>query len=102
MYACNRGANILSRACGVGGTRISAKRRFIKRRSFQVSPFERRLTVRYTLKTRDGREFPTKATIVMIPRGKVLYQFGFSGPPEGPDAITTEVDAVLTSVRFVE
>lgn len=61
-----------------------------------------RMTVRYTLKTHDGREFPTQATIVMVPRGKVLYQFGFSGPPDGPDAITTEMDSVLTSVKFVE
>ena len=61
-----------------------------------------RLSARYTLKTRDGREFQTQATIVIIPRGKVLYQFGFSGPPDGPDAIGTEVDAVLASVKFIE
>ena len=61
-----------------------------------------RLTIRYTLRTQDGREYPTQATLVTIPRGKVLYQFGFSGPPDGPDAITTEVDTVLASVRFVE
>lgn len=61
-----------------------------------------RLTARYTLKTKDGREFPTQATIVVVPRGAVIYQFGFSGPPEGPDALTGEVDAVLQSVNFLE
>lgn len=59
-----------------------------------------RMTVRYTLKTQDGREFPTQATIVMIPRGKALYQIGFSGPAEGPEVIGTEVDSVLASIRF--
>lgn len=61
-----------------------------------------RLTMRYLLRTQDEREYPTQATIVVVPRGKVLYQFGFSGPPTGPDAITTEVDSVLASVRFLE
>ena len=61
-----------------------------------------RLTIRYTLQTREGRELPTQATIVMVPRGKVLYQFGFSAPPQGPDALTNEVDTVLASVKFVE
>lgn len=61
-----------------------------------------RMTIRYTLRTQDDREYPTRATLVMVPRGKVLYQLGFSGPPTGPDAIASEVDSVLASVRFLD
>jgi hypothetical protein len=61
-----------------------------------------RMTLRYTLKTPDGREFPTQSTIVMIPRGKVLYQIGFSGPPEGDDAVAAVIDPALASVKFLE
>ncbi len=61
-----------------------------------------RMTLRYRLQTQDGREFPTQATMVVVPRGKALYQIGFSGPWEGPDAITTEVDSVLASVKFLD
>jgi len=61
-----------------------------------------RATVRYTLVTQDDREFPTQATLVMVPRGKILYQIGFSGPAEGPDAFTTEIDEVLATVRFLD
>jgi hypothetical protein len=61
-----------------------------------------RMTMRYTLKTKDGGEFPTQATIVMIPKGAVLYQLGFSGPPEGDDAFGKELEDVLASVKFLE
>ena len=61
-----------------------------------------RMTLRYTLKTPDGREYPTQSTIVMIPRGKVLYQIGFSGPPEGDDAVAAVIDPTLASVKFLE
>ena len=61
-----------------------------------------RVTIAYTLKTQDEREFPTRATLVMIPRGKVLYQLGISGPSTGPDVPGAEVDSVLASVRFLE
>lgn len=61
-----------------------------------------RATVRYTLVTQDDREFSTQATIVMVPRGKVLYQIGFSGPAGGPDAFTTEIDDVLGTVTFLD
>ena len=61
-----------------------------------------RLTIRYTLVTQEGLEYPTEATLVMIPQQTVLYQLGFSGPPEGLDAFAGEIDRVLESVRFIE
>ena len=39
-----------------------------------------RMTIRYILRTQDGREFPTQAVIVMVPGGRVQYPIGFSGP----------------------
>lgn len=61
-----------------------------------------RMTVRYTVGTDDGREFPTQTTMVMVLRGELVYQFGFSASPTGLDALTEEVEAVLRSVKFLK
>ncbi|HET9235108.1 MAG TPA: hypothetical protein VFP10_13295 [Candidatus Eisenbacteria bacterium] len=61
-----------------------------------------RLVATYTVATQDGLEFPTRSTLVLIPRGKVIYQIGFSGPPEGPDKLTGEIDEILASVKWLE
>jgi hypothetical protein len=61
-----------------------------------------RMTMRYTLHTKDDQTFPTQSTIVMVPKGGVLYQFGFSGPPEGDDAVAPEIGAFLATVKFLK
>ena len=58
-------------------------------------------TAEYTVETQDGAVFPTRATLVAVPRDSFLYQFGFSGPPEGPDALGLEVEATLRTVTFL-
>ena len=60
-----------------------------------------RMTFRYTARTGDGGEFPTRVTMVMVLRGSLVYQFGFSAPPTGSDALADEVEAVLRSVKFL-
>lgn len=60
-----------------------------------------RLTAEYVVKTSDGTVFPSRATIVLVPRESFLFQFSFSGPPSGPDALSDEVEAVLSSVTFL-
>jgi hypothetical protein len=61
-----------------------------------------RLVISYSVATQDGREFSSLATLVMIPKGKVLYQIGFSGPPDGPDKLTKEIDEILASVKWLD
>lgn len=59
------------------------------------------LTAEYVVQTLDGAVYPSRATIVVIPRESFLYQFGFSAPPSGPDALSREVKSVLSSVTFL-
>jgi hypothetical protein len=61
-----------------------------------------RLSASYTVASQDGRTFPTRTTLVMIPRGKVLYQIGFSGPAEGPDMLTKEIEEILGSIKWLD
>jgi hypothetical protein len=61
-----------------------------------------RATVRYTGLARDGQEYPTQATVVIVARRNVVYKLGFLGTPEGPDLLMKEVDSVLGTVRFLE
>ena len=61
-----------------------------------------RMVISYTVEAPDGRAFASMATLVMVPRGKVIYQIGFSGPPEGPDKLTKEIDEILASVKWLE
>lgn len=61
-----------------------------------------RMTAEYVVETQEGVVYPTRATIVVVPRGSYLFQFGFSAPPEGPDAITDEVETTLASVDFLD
>jgi hypothetical protein len=61
-----------------------------------------RLTATYVVSNPEGREFPTRSTLVVIPEGKLLYQIGFSGPPEGADRLGDEIEEVLGSVTFLD
>ncbi len=62
-----------------------------------------RLTATYTVQNPAGETFPTKAIVFVVPRGSYMYQFSFSAPPDGEDALTPEVvQKVYDSVRFLE
>ena len=61
-----------------------------------------RMTYRYTGSTGDGRIFAAQATLVVVPRGNLLYQFIATAPPRGADSFNGEVDQILQSVRFLE
>ena len=61
-----------------------------------------RLDVSYTITTQDGQKLPSTSTLVLVPNGKVVYQVGFSYPPEGPDKLTKEIDEVLASVKWLD
>jgi hypothetical protein len=61
-----------------------------------------RMVVSYTITTQDGRKLPSTSTVVMVPNGNVVYQVGFTYPPEGPDQLTKEIDEVLASVKWLD
>jgi hypothetical protein len=61
-----------------------------------------RFTAAYTVSNPEGREFAVRSTLVLVPRGKILYQMGFSGTPEGPDRLGEEIESVLASIRFLD
>lgn len=62
-----------------------------------------RLLATYTVENQAGDLFPTKTIIVVVPRGSYMYQFSFSAPPEGDDALAPEVvQMVYDSVRFLD
>ena len=60
-----------------------------------------RMDVSYMITNQDGKKLPSRSTIVLVPDGKVVYQVGFTGPPEGPDKLTKEIDQVLSTVKWL-
>lgn len=56
----------------------------------------------FTLKTKDGREYPTVARWWAVPRGSDVILVTMGGPREGPDAAEAEFEAVLRSIRIGE
>jgi hypothetical protein len=62
-----------------------------------------RLTATYTVSNPEGEIFPTKTLMAVAPRGSYMYQFSFSAPPDGEDALNAElVQKVFASVRFLD
>jgi hypothetical protein len=61
-----------------------------------------RLDVSYAITGQDGKTLPSTSTLVLVPQGKVVYQVGFSYPPEGPDKLTKEIDEILGSVKWLD
>lgn len=61
------------------------------------------LKASYTVENQAGDGFPTETVMMVIPRDSFMYQFSFSAPPEGEDALSNDtlVD-VLESIRFLE
>jgi hypothetical protein len=61
-----------------------------------------RLDVSYAITTEDGKNLPSRSTLVLVPNRKVVYQVGFSYLPEGPDKLTKEIDEILGSVKWLD
>lgn len=58
-------------------------------------------TAEYVFEAEDGTAYPIRSTIVVVRKGRFVYQFTFSGAPSGPDAFSGEVESVLSSVTFL-
>jgi len=55
--------------------------------------------VKYTLAAGD-QKFPTTTRMWLVPRGKVMFTVGMSGPQEGPDASEDSFKEILKSIKF--
>ncbi|MEE9259352.1 MAG: hypothetical protein V3U37_07385 [Nitrospinaceae bacterium] len=55
--------------------------------------------VKYTLAAGDLK-FPTLTRMWLVPRGKVLFTVGMSGPQEGPDVSEESFQEILKSITF--
>ncbi|MBL3558543.1 MULTISPECIES: hypothetical protein [Marinobacter] len=60
------------------------------------------LNAEYIVEGPDGRAWPTRATIIAVPRGSYLYQISFSSAQEGQDSLATEVRDTLKTVKFLD
>ena len=48
----------------------------------------------------DDRKFPTTTSMWLVPRGKVMFTVGMTGPQDGPDASDEAFKAVLSSIKI--
>ncbi len=55
--------------------------------------------IQYTL-VADDRKFPTTTRMWLVPRGKVMFTVGMTGPQEGPDASDEAFREVLNSIKI--
>ncbi len=55
--------------------------------------------VKYTMMAGDMK-FPTTTRMWLVPRGKVMFTVGMSGPQEGPDASEESFQEILKSIKF--
>ncbi len=55
--------------------------------------------VKYTVAAGD-KKFPTMTRMWLVPRGKVMFTVGMSGPQEGPDVSEESFQEILKSIKF--
>ncbi len=55
--------------------------------------------VKYTLAAGDMK-FPTMTRMWLVPRGKVMFTVGMSGPQDGPDVSEESFQEILKSIKF--
>jgi hypothetical protein len=55
--------------------------------------------VKYTMAAGDMK-FPTTTRMWLVPRGKVMFTVGMSGPQEGPDVSEESFQEILKSIKF--
>ena len=54
----------------------------------------------YILKTTHGDSHPVLSRMWLVPRGRVIFLIGMSGPPDGPDASEAEFMQTLASIEI--
>ncbi len=55
--------------------------------------------VKYTMAAGDMK-FPTMTRMWLVPRGKVMFTVGMSGPQDGPDVSEESFQEILKSIKF--
>ncbi|MDH5762532.1 MAG: hypothetical protein OEZ51_06085 [Nitrospinota bacterium] len=55
--------------------------------------------VKYTMAAGD-QKFPTMTRMWLVPRGKVMFTVGMSGPQDGPDVSEDSFDEILKSIKI--
>ncbi len=55
--------------------------------------------IKYTIAA-GGKKFPTTARMWLVPRGKVMFTVGMSGPQEGPDVSEDAFKEILNSIKI--
>ena len=55
--------------------------------------------IKYTIVTED-QKFPTTTRMWLVPRGKVMFTVGMSGPQEGPDVSDEAFKDILNSIKI--
>lgn len=55
--------------------------------------------IKYTMAA-GGQKFPTTTRMWLVPRGKVMFTVGMSGPQEGPDASEKTFQKILSSIKI--
>lgn len=56
--------------------------------------------VTYTAMFADGQKFLTRTRMWIIPRGKIMFTIGMTGPQEGPDIFEDLYPQILKSVKI--
>ena len=55
--------------------------------------------IKYTMAAGD-QKFPTLTRMWLVPRGKIMFTVGMSGPQEGPDVSEDTFKAILSSIKI--
>jgi hypothetical protein len=55
--------------------------------------------IKYTMAAGD-QKFPTTTRMWLVPRGKIMFTVGMSGPQEGPDASEETFKGILNSIKI--
>ena len=56
--------------------------------------------MKYTVALADGQKFPVMGRVWLVPRGKVMFTVGMTGPQEGPDVSEETFKEILSSIRI--
>lgn len=56
--------------------------------------------VTYTAMFADGKKFPTRVRMLTVPRGKIMFVIGMTGPSDGPDVFQNIAADILNSIKI--
>lgn len=60
------------------------------------------LTARYSVANPEGRVFPTRTRMIVVPRGEFMFLMSASAPPDGPDSSKQAFDAIVASIQVTD